>query len=49
MSKTARTPYKTKKKKTKGRASSASSKKQCVRCGGAMDSSKQTVLSSAVS
>ena len=38
MSKTARTPYKT--KKTKG---------QCVRRGGAMDSSEQTVLSSAVS
>jgi len=29
--KTARTPYKTKKTKAKGRASSASSKKQCVR------------------
>ena len=55
MSKTARTPYKTKKekkeekKKTKGRASSASSKKQCVRRSGAMDCSEQTVLSSAVS
>jgi len=36
MSKTARTPYKTKKERTKGRASS---KKQCVRRGGAMDSS----------
>jgi len=46
MSKTARTPYKTKKTKTIGRASS---KKQCVRHGGAMDSSEQTVLSSAVS
>ena len=45
MSKTARTPYKTKKiRKTKGRASSASSEKQCVRRGGAMDSSEQTVV-----
>jgi len=36
MSKTSRTPYKTKKERTKGRASSASSKKQCVRRGGAI-------------
>ena len=33
---------KQKRRKTKGRASS---KKQCVRRGGAMDSSEQTVLS----
>jgi len=30
MSKTARTPHRTKKTKAKGRASSANSKKQCI-------------------
>ena len=43
MSKTARTPYKTKKKKNERRAARAV--KNCVRRGGAMDSSEQTVLS----
>jgi len=49
MSKTVRTPYKTKKTKTKGRASSVSSKKTVSDAVGAMGSSEQTVLSSAVS
>jgi len=42
MSKTARTPYKTKKTKLKD---VRAVKKPCVRRGGAMDSSEQTVLS----
>ena len=51
MSKTARTPYKTKKTKAKGRASSVRSKNlksNVSAAAGAMDSSEQTVLSSAV-
>ena len=49
MSKTARTPYRTKKTKAKGRASSANSKSNVSDAAGAMTSSEQTVLSSAVS
>ena len=46
MSKTARIPYKTKKEeKRKDVRTARAVKKQCVRRGGAMDSSEQTVLS----
>ena len=48
MSKTATTPYMYR-KKTKGRASSANSKNNVSDADGAMNSSEQTVLSSAVS
>jgi len=47
MSKTARTPYKT--KKTKKRKDVRAVKSSVSDVAGAMDSSKQTVLSSAVS
>ena len=49
MSKTARTHYRTKKTKAKGRASSANSKNNVSDAAGAMNSSEQTVLPSAFS